>query len=150
VTNLAEAFQSIVFAQVRISALNTVFTALYLAVLLPLLGASLPLTKTLISLTFVAGLIPVIGNLISNAAIVVVSLSQSLGVAIGSLIFLVVIHKLEYFLNAKIIGSRIHAAAWELLTAILVMESIFGLAGIIAAPIYYAYLKDELTEQGLV
>jgi hypothetical protein len=73
---LGSAFRRIVFAQVRISALNTVLTALYLAVLLPMLGTPLPLTKTMIALTFVVGLLPVLGNLISNTVIVVVSLSD--------------------------------------------------------------------------
>jgi predicted PurR-regulated permease PerM len=82
--------------------------------------------------------------------IVVVSLSYSLGAALGSLAFLVVIHKLEYFLNARIVGSQIKARAWELLLAMLVMESAFGLAGLIAAPIYYAYLKEELSSRGLI
>jgi predicted PurR-regulated permease PerM len=147
---LGEVFRRIVFAQVRISALNTVLTALYLGLLLPLLGVKLPLVKTLIVLTFLVGLLPVIGNLISNTVIVVVSLSYSLGAALGSLIFLIVIHKLEYFLNARIVGSQIRAKAWELLLAMLVMESAFGMAGLIAAPIYYAYLKDELSSRGLI
>ena len=147
---LGEAFRRIVFAQVRISALNTLLTALYLTVLLPLLGVQLPLRKTLIVLTFLAGLLPVVGNLISNTVIVVVSLSYSLGAALGSLVFLIVIHKLEYFLNARIVGSQIKAQAWELLLAMLVMESAFGMAGLIAAPIYYAYLKEELASRGLV
>ena len=82
--------------------------------------------------------------------IVVVSLSHSVGVAIGSLLYLVIIHKLEYFLNARIIGGQIRAFAWELLIAMIIMESIFGLVGVIAAPIYYAYLKAELRERDLV
>jgi len=147
---LADAFRRVVFAQVRISALNTVFTALYLAALLPLLGVHLPLTKTMIALTFVAGLLPVIGNLISNTVIVVVSLAHSPQIALASLAFLVVIHKLEYFLNARIVGSRISAKAWELLTAMLAMEAAFGIAGLVAAPIYYAYLKSELASEELV
>jgi predicted PurR-regulated permease PerM len=148
--HLGDAFRRIVFAQVRISALNTVLTAIYLVVILPLLGVHLPLTKTLVGVTFVAGLIPVIGNLVSNTFIVIVSLSHSLGAAIGSLTFLVVIHKLEYFVNARIVGTQIKASAWELLLAILLMESAFGLAGVIAAPIYYAFLKAELIERGLI
>jgi len=147
---LAEAFRGVVFAQVRISALNSVFTALYLALLLPLLGVQLPFVKSMILLTFLAGLMPVIGNLISNTVIVVVSLSHSPQVALGSLVFLVVIHKLEYFLNARIIGQRIHARAWELLLAMLLMEAAFGLAGVIAAPIVYAYVKDELRGVGVI
>jgi predicted PurR-regulated permease PerM len=140
----------VVFAQLRISAINTIFTAIYLAVVLPLMGIHLPLIKTMIAITFVVGLIPVIGNLISNTMIVVVSLSQSLGVAIASLAYLVVIHKFEYFLNARIIGGQIRANAWELLIAMLLMESAFGLAGVVAAPIYYAYIKSELRARDLV
>jgi predicted PurR-regulated permease PerM len=147
---LGTAFRRIVFAQVRIAAINATFTAVYLVLILPLMGIHLPLTKTMIAITFVVGLIPVIGNLISNTVIVVVSLSQSLNVAIGSLVFLIVIHKLEYFLNARIVGSQIHARAWELLLAMLLMESAFGIIGVVAAPIYYAYLKDELSARGLV
>jgi predicted PurR-regulated permease PerM len=113
-------------------------------------GAYLPFTKTIIVVTFFVGLLPVVGNLFSNTIIVVVSLSVSLAVAIASLVFLIVIHKLEYFLNAHIVGTQIHARAWELLLAMLVMEAAFGIAGVIAAPIYYAYLKDELVSRGLI
>ena len=147
---LGNAFRRVVFAQVRISLINTVFTALYLAVALPLFGVNLPLVKTMIAVTFIAGLLPVVGNLISNTVIVIVSLAYSPYIAIASLTFLVVIHKLEYFLNAKIIGSRIHSRAWELLIAMLAMEAAFGIAGVVAAPIYYAYVKSELMERGLV
>jgi predicted PurR-regulated permease PerM len=147
---LALAFRRVVFAQFWISALNTTFTGIYLVVVLPLCGVELPFTKTLILITFIAGLVPILGNLISNTVICTVSFSQSLFVALGSLIYLVVIHKLEYFLNARIIGSHIRARAWELLTAMLVMEAAFGIPGLIAAPIYYAYLKDELRAKALI
>ena len=147
---LAEAFRRVVFAQVRIAAINAVLTALYIVVALPLFGVQLPYGKTLVLVTFISGLIPVVGNLISNTIIVLVSLSQSLSVALASLVFLVVIHKLEYFLNARILGARIGSHPWELLMAMLVLEAAFGAGGIVAAPIYYAYLKDELANRGLV
>lgn len=147
---LSNAFRNIVFSQIRISALNTFLTAIYLAVILPLLGINLPLLKTMIAVTFIAGLLPVLGNLISNTVIVIVSLSVGPVVAAGSLVFLVVIHKLEYFFNARIIGTRIKARAWELLAAMMVMEAWFGIPGLIAAPVYYAYLKDELKARGLI
>ena len=147
---LSIAFRRVVFAQVWISALNTVFTALYLAVALPAFGIDLPFTKTLIVVTFVVGLIPILGNLISNTVIFTVSFSQSPVVAVVSLAYLIVIHKLEYFLNARIIGSHIRARAWEMLLAMLVMEAAFGIPGLIAAPIYYAYMKNELREKGLI
>ena len=147
---LSVAFRRVVFAQVWISAINTMLTAIYLAVVLPWVGIELPFAKTLIMITFVAGLLPILGNLISNTVIFIVSLSQSLFVALGSLGYLIAIHKLEYFLNARIIGSHIRARAWEMLIAMLVMEAAFGIAGLIAAPIYYAYMKDELRAKGLV
>jgi predicted PurR-regulated permease PerM len=92
----------------------------------------------------------VIGNLISNTAITIAGLSVSLGVGIAALAFLILIHKFEYFLNARIVGTQIRARAWELLLAMLLMEAAFGLPGVVAAPIYYAYLKLELEAQGLV
>src|SRR5215217_8723780 len=98
---LGAAFRSVVFAQVRISALNTALTALYLLVAVPWMGIQLPFTKTMVAVTFIAGLLPVIGNLISNTVIVVVSLSVSPLLALTSLAFLVIIHKLEYFVNAR-------------------------------------------------
>lgn len=150
VSQLHRSFRQVVFAQVRIAAINAVFTAVYLAVVLPLAGIKLPLVKTMILVTFVAGLLPVVGNLISNTVIVVVSLSYSLGVAAASLLFLVTIHKLEYFLNAKIIGVQINARPWELLAAMLVMEALFGISGVIAAPVFYAYVKHELQAAQLV
>jgi predicted PurR-regulated permease PerM len=92
----------------------------------------------------------VIGNLISNTLIVIVALSVSLWVAVGALVFLILIHKLEYFLNATIMGGQIRARAWEMLLAMLVMEAAFGLPGVVAAPIYYAYIKSELGAAKLI
>jgi len=149
-TRFGEAFRRVVFAQVRIAAVNALLTAVYLAAVLPLLGIQLPLVKTMIAVTFLVGLIPVFGNLISNAVIVIVSLSVSPYVALGSLAYLIAIHKLEYFLNARLVGTQIQARAWELLIAMLLMEAAFGIAGLIAAPIYYAYLKDELAAAGWI
>lgn len=149
-TLFGHAFRNIVFAQVRISAVNTSFTAIYLAIVLPLVGVELPFVKTMIMITFIVGLLPVVGNLISNTVIVIVSMSHSLAIAIGSLVFLVVIHKLEYFLNARIIGGQIRANAWELLIAMVLMEAAFGIAGVVAAPIYYAYIKSELRARELI
>jgi predicted PurR-regulated permease PerM len=99
ITKLSTAFRHVVFAQVRIAALNAIFTWLYLEIALPLFGVHLPFAKSLVLITFLAGMLPIIGNLISNAIIVIISLSHSLAIAIASLVFLVVVHKLEYFLN---------------------------------------------------
>jgi len=98
----------------------------------------------------ISGLLPVVGNIISNTIISIVALSVSFYVAVAALLYLIVIHKLEYFLNARIVGGEIRAHAWELLLALLVMEAAFGLSGLVAAPVFYAYVKRELVAQGWV
>jgi predicted PurR-regulated permease PerM len=143
-------FRKVVFAQIKISAINTVFTAIYLVIILPLLGVHLPFLKTMLALTFLLGLLPVVGNLLSNTIVITVSMAHSFHVAMGSLVFLVLIHKAEYFLNAKIVGTQIKAKAWELLLAMLVMEAMFGLAGLALAPVLYAYMKAELRLRQLI
>lgn len=147
---LSNAFRQIVFAQVRIAAINAVLTAAYIFIILPLSGVRLPLAKSIVAVTFFAGLLPVVGNLISNTVLVIAALSHSLQIAVASLTFMIVIHKLEYFLNAKIIGNHIQARPWELLIAMLVMEAACGLPGVVAAPVFYAYLKQELVARGLI
>ncbi len=150
VRRLEEAFEAIVFAQVKIAAINTALTALYLLVALPLLGIRLPFAGTLVAVTFLTGLIPVVGNLLSNTVIVVISLGVSISLVVASLIFLVVVHKLEYVLNARIVGGEINAAAWEILAALFAAEAVFGAPGVVVAPIVYAYVKKELRDRGLV
>ena len=67
--------------------------------------------------------------------IVLVSASVSFSAATASLIFLIVLHKGEYFLSARILGHQINARAWEMLFAMLVMEAAFGIPGIAVAPV---------------
>ncbi|TLM62363.1 MAG: hypothetical protein FDZ69_13080 [Deltaproteobacteria bacterium] len=150
IDRFGDAFRRVVFAQVRIAGINAFLTWLYLGVALPMMGIQMPYVNILIGVTFVTGLLPVVGNVLSNTVIVMVSLSQSFLLAVSSLAFLVVIHTLEHFLNAHIIGTQIRSRAWELLIAMLVMESVFGFRGLIAAPVFYAYVKGELTSRGLV
>jgi predicted PurR-regulated permease PerM len=119
-------------------------TAAYLLVILPLLGYKVPLATTLVAFTFFASLLPIVGNLLSNAAIVLAALTISPWLGGMSLLFLVVVHKLEYFLNAHFVGSRIQVPAYALLASMLVLEAGFGAAGVVAAPVYCAWLTREL------
>lgn len=145
-----ESFELIFLAQIKISLVNTVLTASYIYVFLPLFDYHLPFKSTLVLLTFLFGLIPVLGNLITNTIIIVLSLGISLNIALISLAFLVIIHKLEYFLDAKIIGNQIQAKTWEILLVLIVFETLFGISGIIVGSIYYCYLKRELQNLNLV
>lgn len=143
-------FSNIVTAQFFIALVNTGFTAVYILVLLPLLGLHMPYAGALLALTFFAGLLPVVGNLLCNAVLTIVSLSVSPSVAVASLVFLVLVHKTEYFINAAVVGGKTQTTVWELLIAIFLGEAIFGVAGLVAAPLYYAYIKQELKSAGLI
>ena len=150
ITTFANVFERVIFAQGKISAINATLTAIYLLIILPIFSIHIPYAKTLVLLTFLVGLIPVLGNLISNTFIVLMSLTLSFKVAIGSLAFLVIIHKLEYYINAKIVGSKIPTSIWELLIAMIVMETLFGLLGVAIAPVIYGYIKEELKKKELI
>lgn len=150
VDRFAKSFSQIATAQIKISATNTLLTGLYLFIVLPMFGKRLPFSTTILIITFICGLIPVLGNLISNTVIVVLSLGISVGTAIASLTFLVLIHKLEYLINSRIVGGHTDSEAWEILLAILVGETAFGVSGVVMAPIIYAFAKRELRDHGLI
>ena len=150
VDRFAHAFGRVAAAQIKISAVNTTLTGLYLLVGLPLFGIHVPFGSTLVVLTFVCGLIPVIGNLISNTVITILSMGVSMGTAVASLTFLVVIHKLEYLINSRIVGGETDSEAWEILLSIIIGEAAFGVGGVIIAPIAYAFIKRELRDRLLV
>lgn len=150
VTRFGETFRQIVVAQFFIALFNTLLTAIFLMAILPSWGHRLPYSWALILLTFVAGLVPIVGNLICNGVLTLVGLSVSPWVALACLVFLIAIHKAEYFINAKVIGHRTHMSVWELLAVMFVMEAVFGPAGLVAAPLFYAYAKKELQAAGWV
>ena len=146
----AHAFSSIAVAQIKISTVNTTLNGLYLLVILPLFGIRIPFATTLVVVTFLCGLIPVLGNLISNTVITILSMGVSVGTAAASLSFLIVIHKLEYLINSRIVGGETDSQAWEILLAIIVGEAAFGVGGVVMAPIIYAFIKRELRDRALV
>lgn len=150
VDRFAQAFARIAVAQIKISAVNTSLTGIYLLVVLPIFGIRVPFGTTLVVITFLCGLIPVLGNLISNTVITILSMGISMGTAVASLTFLVVIHKLEYLINSRIVGGETDSQAWEILLAIIIGEAAFGVGGVVLAPILYAFLKRELRDRGLV
>lgn len=149
-THFIAAFRQIVVAQFFIAAFNAVCTALFLLVVLPLFDTRLPYVGALVALTFFAGLIPIVGNLLCNGVLTIAGVSVSPTVGLSCLAFLVVIHKFEYFINAKVVGVRTNTAAWELLAVMFIGEAVFGIGGLVAAPLYYAYVKKELQVHGLV
>ena len=131
-------FATVMGAQITISLINTALTAIFL------LAAQMPHAPLLIATTFLCGLVPIAGNLVSNTIIVFVALTVSLKLAISALVFLVVIHKLEYLLNSKIIGDRIRNPVWLTLIALILGERLMGVPGLILAPVVLNYLRVEM------
>ncbi len=131
-------FATVMGAQITISLINTVLTAIFL------LAVRVPHAPLLIAVTFLCGLVPIVGNLVSNTVIVFVALTVSLKLAISALLFLVLIHKLEYFLNSKIIGDRIRNPIWLTLIALIIGERLMGIPGLILAPAVLNYLRVEM------
>jgi len=149
-SHFIDAFRQIVVAQFWIAALNATLTSVFLLAVLPLFGVQMPYIGELVALTFFAGLLPIVGNLICNSVITLLGVSVSPAVGLGCLAFLISIHKLEYLVSAKILGKQTNTAAWELLAVMFVGEAVFGLPGLVAAPLFYAYVKKELQAARLV
>lgn len=146
----SDVFCKVVVAQVQISTVNTILTSIYLFVALPLFGVKMPYATTIVLLTFLLGLIPILGNLIVNLIVVIISLTVGFKLAIASLIFLIVIHKLEYYINAKVVGGKLKIYVWEMLIAMVLLEAIFGPIGVVIAPVIYGYIKEELKLKGVI
>jgi len=132
-----QSFGRVIGAQIIISIINTGLTALFLCI------NGYPFAVVLIVLTFLCGLLPIIGNLASNTLIVGVGFTVSPRTAIIALVFLVVIHKLEYFLNSKIIGDRIKSPMWLTLIGLVLGEKLMGIPGMILAPVVLHYIRIE-------
>lgn len=137
---LFQSFATVMGAQIIISAINTALTGIFA------LSVSLPYGLVIVGVTFLCGLIPVIGNLISNTVIVGVGFTVSPHMALWALIFLVLVHKLEYLLNSKIVGHRIRNPLWLTLLALIVGEKLIGFPGLILAPIILNYIRLEASE----
>src|SRR5438034_7696123 len=131
-------FATVMGAQITISLINTALTAIFL------MAVRMPHAPLLLAVTFLCGLVPIVGNLVSNTIIVFVALTLSLKLAISSLVFLIAIHKLEYLLNSKIIGDRIRNPVWLTLIALIIGERLMGIPGLILAPVVLNYLRVEM------
>lgn len=149
-SSFSKIFSLVIFAQFKIASVNTILTAIYFFAVLPLFGITMPYGKTMVLLTFLLGLLPIIGNLLVNVIVVAISLTISIKVAIASLVFLILVHKLEYYINAKVVGGNLKISIWELLIAMIVLESLFGIMGVVLGPVVYGYIKEELKSKQLV
>ncbi len=142
-SSLYQSFETVMGAQIIISAINSALTAIFVY------AVGLRYGSLVIILTFVCGLMPIVGNLISNTIIIGIAFTMSPSLAGWAFVFLVVIHKLEYFLNSRIVGSRIDHPMWLTLLALIIGERLMGLSGIILAPVVLSFLKVEMKKISL-
>ena len=135
-----DSFRTVIGAQLIISFINTMLTSIFVV------AVSLKHPTVVIGLTFLCGLLPIVGNLISNSIIVGIAFTMKPQLALAALVFLVALHKLEYFLNSKIIGDRIKNPVWLTLLALILGERLMGIAGMILAPVILNYVKVEASK----
>jgi predicted PurR-regulated permease PerM len=133
-------FETVMGAQIIIALINTAFTAIFT------LAVHLPYAPIVIGVTFLCGLLPIIGNIISNSLITGIAFTISPQLAISALVFLIVLHKTEYFLNSKIIGTRINNPVWLTLLGLILAERLMGVPGIILAPVILHFIKVESSQ----
>jgi predicted PurR-regulated permease PerM len=91
-------------------------------------------------LAIVAGVmsvVPIFGSILSSIPIVALALTQSLGLAVEVLLWIIGIHQLEAnFLNPKIIGDQAHIHPVLVVFSLLAGEHFFGVSGaILAVPV---------------
>ncbi len=132
-------FETVMGAQFLISLFNTAATAVFV-----LASPLRPYAGLLVPLTFICGMLPIVGNLVSNTLIVCIAFGLvSPQMAAWALTFLVIIHKLEYLLNSKIIGTRIRHPMWLTLIALILGNYLMGIPGVILAPVILNFIKVE-------
>ncbi|MBI3300342.1 MAG: AI-2E family transporter [Elusimicrobia bacterium] len=131
-------FERVVGAQVTISVANTFLTASFLHVM------GFPFRSFLTLTTFVCGMLPIVGNVISNTIIVTAGLTVSVQLAMFGLAYLVLIHKVEYVLNSRIVGGSIDIPMWMTLLGLVVGEAAMGVPGVLLAPALLHYAREEL------
>lgn len=131
-------FKRVMGGQLIISLINTAISTV------AIIALGLPHPFLMIFIVFFCGIFPVVGNLISNSVLILTAF-VSIGVwgAVVCLILLVSIHKLEYFLNSKIIGGIVKLPMAVTLGALIFCEVMLGIPGLILAIPLVLFIRHE-------
>ena len=126
-------------AQLMISAINTVLTAVCLHIL------GIKAVALLCTLVFICGLIPVLGMIISSVPIVLMAINGG-GMELGlwAVVMIIGIHMIEtYVLNPRIVSSVMHINPVMTLIILYIAHSVIGMWGmLLGVPIaVYVYRK---------
>ncbi len=125
-------------AQFTISLINTGFISFLLLIL------RIPYVRFLITATFVLGLVPVVGGLITNALILAAAFTISFKTALIAFIALLVIHHIQYPIQGEVMGEHMQIPAWQVLVGLILGEAVMGVAGMVLAPAVIHYLREEI------
>ena len=144
--HLAESVSLTVQLQLVVAGCNAVLT---LPVLL-LLGV--PHVPALMVLIFVSGLIPVVGNLISGAVLVLLAFQVQGWFGVGLFVGLTfVLHKIEsYYLNPRLTARHVALPGFVLILSLIAWEHLLGFAGLfVSFPVLYLVgkLRSEFKEE---
>jgi predicted PurR-regulated permease PerM len=137
-TFAAEAILLTVKVQVIVALVNATIT-------LPILiGLRLPHVPTLMVMVFAFGLVPVVGNFLSGAVLVILSYLKQGWLGVG--VFLVstfVLHKIEsYYLNPRLTAHHVKLPSLFLIASLIIWEHLLGVTGIfISFPVLYVGLR---------
>ena len=131
-------FERVIGAQLLIASINAFITAVFLY------AVDMPFKNFLTLATFVCGVVPIVGNIASNALICAAAVVRSEQLAVAALVFLVVVHKAEYFLNSRIVGAAVAIPMWATLLGNLAGEVLMGVPGVLLAPTLLYYVRTEL------
>lgn len=133
-------FKIVMSAQLLISLINSILTLCMLFIL------NIPHKLTLTVFVFIFGLLPIVGNIISNTLICSAALIWTgMWQFFAALIFLIVIHKLEYVLNGKIIGHIVQLPMHITLLALILGEAFFHIPGMILAVPMVLFIREQLS-----
>jgi predicted PurR-regulated permease PerM len=144
---LAEAILITISLQVLVALVNT-------GVTLPvLLALRLPHVVSFTLLIFVSSMVPVVGNLVSGAVLIVASyLYQGLWAVSFFVVTTFVLHKVEaYYLNPRLASRHVNLPALVLIISLILHEHIFGLVGLfLSFPVLYVGLNIVRDLRGAV
>ncbi len=132
-------FRRVMGGQVIIALINTLIS---LAVIF---GLHLRHPFLMVFVVFFCGLFPVVGNLMSNSVLTINAfVAGGMWATVICLIMLIAVHKLEYFLNSKIIGAIVHLPMAVSLGALIFCEVLLGIPGLILAMPLMLFVRHEL------
>lgn len=135
---LADAIVITIQLQLLVALVNTVLTVPVLLFL------RLPHIATFTAVIFLSSLVPVVGNLLSGAVLIVASYTYRgpLGVVLFVVITFV-LHKIEaYYLNPRLTARHVHLPALVLICSLIAFEHVFGLVGLfLSFPALYIGIK---------